>query len=157
METDSEPILSAPPWQGWREADMTDDVTNMVRQSLTGDNSPELPCLLPPETQQVAPTAMSQGRQLQLLHENAMVSAPRGYQRKRSRSVQEHIEEIVEPAQRITKPAKRRRMNGWTVHLANAWRQCFRRPGETKRERRQRVLDLARETWQARCGPKSLK
>ena len=151
LETNSEPILGAPPWQGWCDAD---DMTNMVRQSL-----PELHCLPPPETeaQQVVPSALSQGRQLQLIEEHLKVSAQRGYQRKRSRSVQDQIEEIVKPAQHIANPDKSRRLNGWTLHLANTWRECFRRPGETKRERRQRVLELARATWQARCGTKSLK
>ena len=44
-------------------------------------------------------------------------------------------------------PLKKRRLNGWTVHLANMWKEMPQRAGESRENRRRRVLDHATGTW----------
>ena len=49
------------------------------------------------------------------------------------------------------KEKKKRNVNGWTLHLTETWRVTPRHPGESKKERKIRVLRAARNTWAAAC------
>ncbi|CAK9065272.1 Uncharacterized protein SCF082_LOCUS33440 [Durusdinium trenchii] len=73
--------------------------------------------------------------------------------RKRKRPVEDIIQEIeagaTKPSQNHQVQKRKKKHNGWTLHLANTWKQNSRRAGESKRSRARRVLAQAHQSWHA--------
>lgn len=68
--------------------------------------------------------------------------------RRTSRTANSVIEELQLDDDAVEEPKqKKRKLNGWTLHLTRCWDLLHQRAGESKTTRRNRVLAHARDTW----------